>query len=311
MKDAKNVYHEGEIALQERAGSRDMAAKIGNGIETAILLRARPFLAQQELLVLATGDAGGEVWASVWFGARGFAQSQDDGLTLAIDRRMTSALEVDPVAERLQPGCALGVLAIELESRRRLRMNGTVSRFDESSLELEIRESFPNCPKYIVKRHLRPRAPAPSPEGPRTARGSQLDAERIATISRSDTLFVASLHPTRGADASHRGGDPGFVRVLSDHTLRIPDYAGNGMFQTLGNLHSTGRAGIVFLDFDGRRLLHVTGTTTLHFDQDEAALVTGGTGRSWDLEVTRWLEGALPASADAELLERSPFVPRS
>ena len=72
----------------------------------------------------------------------------------------------------------------------------------------------------------------------------------------------------------------------------------------------TGRAGLVFLDFEGRRLLHVTGTTRLHFDTDEAQTVTGGTGRSWDLSVTRWVEGALPESIDAELLERSRFNPR-
>ena len=123
-------------------------------------------------------------------------------------------------------------------------------------------------------------------------------------------MFVGSQHPERGADASHRGGEPGFVQVLDEQTLRIPDYAGNGMYQTLGNLHSTGRAGLLFLDFEGRRMLHVTGTTRLHFDTNETRIATGGTGRSWDLRVTRWVEGALPATIDAEFLERSRFIPR-
>jgi uncharacterized protein len=95
--------------------------------------------------------------------------------------------------------------------------------------------------------------------------------------------------------------------VVDPQTLRIPDYAGNGMYQTLGNLHSSGRAGIVFLDFDGRRLLHVTGTTSLSFAEEQ--LVTGGTRRSWDLRVESWLEGALPGGVTGALLERSRFNP--
>ena len=152
-------------------------------------------------------------------------------------------------------------------------------------------------------------------ENPR--RGTELDALRVATIQRTDTVFVGSLHPKRGADASHRGGDPGFVQVVDAHTLLIPDYAGNGMYLTLGNLHTTPRAGLLFVDFDGRRLLHVTGKTALHFAEPQLylsqapALVTGGTGRSWSLHVERWIEGALPAKVGAELLERSRFNPKA
>ena len=120
---------------------------------------------------------------------------------------------------------------------------------------------------------------------------------------------MGSLHPERGADVSHRGGEPGFVQVVDAQTLRIPDYAGNGMYQTLGNLHQTPRAGLVFLDFEGRRLLHVTGQTSLDFD--ERALETGGTRRSWELQIGRWVEAALPAGIEAELLERSRFNPKA
>jgi hypothetical protein len=159
------------------------------------------------------------------------------------------------------------------------------------------------------------KTPPPDPNAPgalaRVARGVRLDAARRATIERTDLVFVGSAHPDGGADASHRGGDPGFVRVEGDHTLRIPDYAGNSMFQTLGNLHTTGRAGLVFVDFDGRSLLHVTGTAVLRFDPDETSLPTGGTGRSWELSVARWSETPLPHGIDAEFLERSKFNPRT
>lgn len=315
MRARSNVYHEGELTVQELAGDRSLAARHGAGIGDGIVPGARPFLEQQRLLVLAAAQAGGEVWASVWFGERGFAQGREDGHELWIDGRRLLPLEVDPVGPLLRPGAAVGVLAIELETRRRLRVNGVVRRHDGSALAVEVREFFGNCPKYIAKRQLRSQLrsddgqrerPAPTA----LAEGRRLDAARTATIARTDTMFVGSHHPERGADASHRGGDPGFVQVVDEETLRIPDYSGNGMYQTLGNLHSTGRAGLVFLDFEGRRLLHVTGTTRLHFDTDEASIVTGGTGRSWELRVERWIEGALPDGVDGRLLERSRFNPR-
>jgi uncharacterized protein len=316
MREDHSVYHEGELAVQELAGERELAARHGGGVATSIMPGAWSFLSRQELLVLAAEGDGGEVWISIWFGARGFAESRDEGRLLYVDRERMAPLEVDPLEGLLREGGAVGLLAIELETRKRLRVNGRVRRFDDGRLEVDVREALPNCPKYITQRHLAP--PGEIASAPSTvAHGAELDALRVATIQRSDTLFVGSLHPERGADASHRGGDPGFVQVVDAHTLLIPDYAGNGMYLTLGNLHSTPRAGLVFLDFDGRRLLHVTGSTQLHFAEPQQyltetpALVTGGTGRSWSLHVERWVEGALPASIGAELLERSRFNPKA
>lgn len=302
---SQGAYHEGELAVQELTGERAMAERLARGIAPSIMVGAVPFLKRQRLLAAATADAHGEVWVSTWFGAPGFAESLDEGRALRVDRQRMLALEVDPVFDRLSEGAALGVLAIELETRRRLRVNGTVQALSPEALRLGVREAFANCPKYIAQREWGlGREGAAKNE---VAQGLALDAARQATIARCDTLFVGSLHPERGADASHRGGAPGFVHVEDQQTLRIPDYAGNGMYQTLGNLHATPRAGVVFVDFEGRRLLHVTGRTSLSFDESE--LVTGGTGRSWRLHVERWVEGALPSGVTAELIERSPYNP--
>ena len=301
----RDVYHEGELAVQELAGERELARRHGAGIGSSVMRGAWAWLARQRVLALATGEAGGEVWASAWFGAAGLVESRDEGRVLWIHRDKLAPLEVDPVLERLSEGVKLGLLAIELETRRRLRINGSVRALEAELLVVEVGEAFANCPKYITSRELATGAGLPAAGA--VVRGAALDEERRATIRRSDTLFVGSLHPERGADASHRGGTPGFVEVLDAQTLRIPDYAGNGMYQTLGNLHATGRAGIVFLDFEARRLLHVSGAATLSFD--EKRLVTGGTGRSWDLRVESWIEGALPGGVAAALVERSRFNP--
>jgi predicted pyridoxine 5'-phosphate oxidase superfamily flavin-nucleotide-binding protein len=302
-----DVFHQGEIAVQELAGSRDMALRVGRGISPAIVPGARTFLANQRLLALATAAPRGESWASVWFGAPGIAESRDDGHRLWLARERAAPLDVDPVVDRLQEGSWLGVLAIDLETRKRLRVNGIVRELGSRAIVVDVKESFPNCPRYIAKRNLSVASGDPQPS--QQSCGVPLDAPRRRTIARTDTVFVASWHPERGADASHRGGHPGFVRVIDDHSLRIPDYAGNGMYQTFGNLQVTGRAGLVFLDFEDKRVLHVSGVASLRFDQPEQELVTGGTGRSLELRIEHWVEGSLPTTVDVGMPEPSPFNP--
>ena len=90
--------------------------------------------------------------------------------------------------------------------------------------------------------------------------GAGLDAEAEALIRGADTFFIASGNPDGSLDASHRGGEPGFVSILEDGTLEVPDYPGNHMYNTLGNLEVNPRAGLVFLDFTSGRTLQLTGT---------------------------------------------------
>jgi hypothetical protein len=153
---------------------------------------------------------------------------------------------------------------IDLESRRRLRANGVVAWRLPASLALGLREVFWNCPKYIQRRGL--------------ADGTALEAaprELRAWIEAADTLFVASAHAERGADASHRGGVPGFVRLLGPDLLEIPDYAGNAMFQTLGNLALDPRVGLCVPDFARGRVLQLTAARV---DWDPAAPRPSGCG---------------------------------
>jgi len=128
-------------------------------------------------------------------------------------------------------------------------------------------------------------------------------------IAAADTLFVASRHAQAGADVSHRGGGPGFVRLVDEHTLRIPDFPGNGLFNTLGNLHADPRAGLCILDFERGLLLQLTGTATLLWDQDDTSGQTGGTGRWWEFRVLRWVLRATPRALRWESLDASPFNP--
>ena len=80
-----------------------------------------------------------------------------------------------------------------------------------------------------------------------------LSPDQRAWITAADTFFVATHAAGLGADVSHRGGHPGFVSVTDEGRLTWPDYPGNSMYMTLGNLELEPRAGLLFLDWDRGR----------------------------------------------------------
>ncbi|HSP97090.1 MAG TPA: pyridoxamine 5'-phosphate oxidase family protein [Candidatus Dormibacteraeota bacterium] len=262
-----NHFHEGERAVQQRAGVAEMAARIGNSIHAEIPPRAREFLDEQPFVVLASRDADGRVWASVIAGEPGFLDAPDER-TLAI--AATPAPD-DPLAAVLAVGAPLGVLVIDPATRRRLRINGVVAAAGPP-LRLTVGECFANCPKYIQQRELRPAGAARGGTMRRTATLALAQQERIA---RADTFFIASQHPRAGLDVSHRGGNPGFIDVIDAGHLAWPDYTGNGMFQTLGNLTSEPRAGLLFIDFAGGDVLQLTGRGRVDFDPQRARRYAG------------------------------------
>jgi predicted pyridoxine 5'-phosphate oxidase superfamily flavin-nucleotide-binding protein len=118
-----------------------------------------------------------------------------------------------------------------------------------------------------------------------------LDARQGAAIAAADTFFIASWHPAGGADASHRGGRPGFVEVRDERTLEFPDYPGNNMFNTLGNLAGHPRAGLLFADFERGDLLQLTGrarvlgehAVRIRIDVEEVRATPAGTSLRFEL----------------------------
>ncbi len=99
-----------------------------------------------------------------------------------------------------------------------------------------------------------------------------LDANDRAFIEARDMFFLATVDPEGRPTCSHKGGDPGFVRVLDERTLAFPSYDGNGMFLSLGNAAATGRAGLLFLDLERGHRVRVEGTATV--DPDDPLLPT-------------------------------------
>jgi predicted pyridoxine 5'-phosphate oxidase superfamily flavin-nucleotide-binding protein len=284
------TFHEGERALQQMAGVRERMAEIGpRAIRDFMPAQHRDFFAQLPLLIAGSIDDDGRPWASLLAGPPGFAGAPDPR-RLAVSAR---PLPGSPLAAHLRPGAPLGLLGIEAHTRRRNRMNGVVGRVDADGFDVQVEQSFGNCPKYIRTRQARFVDDVVAPGD--VERMAALDASARALVTAADTLFIASRHPAAGVDVSHRGGAPGFVRVDDEGTLTLPDYAGNLFFNTLGNLQVDPRAGLLFIDFERGDLLHVAATARLVWEGPELAAF-GGAQRLLRLTVDQVVRvtGGLP-----------------
>ena len=288
-------WHAGERALHDRLGLADKMERIGRmNIRSFMPDQHREFFAQLPFLILGSVDANGMPAASLLAGLPGFARSPDPQ-RLDIAARPVAG---DPLDAALRPGAPVGILGIELPTRRRNRMNGRVIASDSSGFSVAVDQSFGNCPQYIQRRdYLVPE----KARVPRVDALGDLDSEARALITRADTFFVASSamaegpRAGRGADVSHRGGRPGFVGIESDGALIVPDFHGNRFFNTLGNLLVHPQAGLLFPDFATGDLLQLEGATEILFDGPLLRAFRGAE-LLWRLRPARarWLRGVLP-----------------
>ncbi|MFI2317027.1 pyridoxamine 5-phosphate oxidase [Streptomyces sp. CB00072] len=281
-------YHRGEIAVQERAGLVRRASGAQRAIRSDIPEVAADFLGRQPFLVVGGADERGRIWATQLTGAPGFLSVP------APDTLVIGALPLpdDPLAGLLSgagtAGAAparLGMIGIEPATRRRMRMNGRAVRAGDG-LRVDLDEAVANCPKYIQVREHRRIAPGEETGQRHTVTdGDALNPAQQEALRAADTFFVATASDRGDADASHRGGNPGFVQVLTSRLLRWPDYAGNGMFLTLGNLELNPAAGLLLPGWDTGSSLHLTGFARTVWDADEVARVPGAE-RLVEFEVT-------------------------
>ncbi|MTW12127.1 flavin-nucleotide-binding protein [Pseudoduganella eburnea] len=280
-------WHAGEIALQSTLGVAERMDEIGRKvIRDYMPEQHRDFFAQLPFAVFGSVDAEGRPWATLRAGEEGFLHSPDpQHLQLVLPAEAD-----DPAQAGLRDGAAVGMLGIELHTRRRNRLNGRLRALGQERFEMTVGESFGNCPQYIHKRDYRFERQPGEPSGLPPRRLPQLDALARDLIGRAGTFFVATYSgegEDMKVDVSHRGGPPGFVQIGSDGSLRIPDYEGNRFFATLGNILLNGKAGLVFPDFESGGLLQMSGSARLTLDEG---------GRHWEFfpQQLVWREDALP-----------------
>lgn len=257
------VYHPGELAVQQRMGQAGIAERVGRMVRQAIPAAAAVFLAEQPLIVLAAADDAGRVWTSLIAGPPGFVHA-DDARTITIDRRPAPG---DPLADVLSHPRQVGMIAVQPQTRRRMRVNGAAEPV-AGGVRIQTDQVYSNCPKYITRRHVDDIRPAPV--APQTRRSAAIDERQRVIISATDTFFIGSADPDGNTDASHRGGNPGFLQVLSPTRLRWPDYRGNSMFMTLGNISANPRCGLLIPDWRTGATLQLTGTAEIVWDGQPA-----------------------------------------
>ncbi|MBK8011092.1 MAG: pyridoxamine 5'-phosphate oxidase family protein [Deltaproteobacteria bacterium] len=97
-----------------------------------------------------------------------------------------------------------------------------------------------------------------------------------AIITTAPFFFIATITPDGHPDCSFKGGMPGFVRIIGNNVLAFPDYDGNGMFRTLGNIRRNPNVGLLFLQFSENRFrIRINGTATCHLSGPELETFEG------------------------------------
>nr|WP_315444935.1 pyridoxamine 5'-phosphate oxidase family protein [uncultured Pseudomonas sp.] len=278
----RSPWHAGEQQLQAHVGVAERMEEFGRKvIRTCMPDQHREFYQQLPFMLYGAVDAEGRPWASVLEGAPGFAHSPDpEHLHFA-----TLPAADDPAL--LRNGEPIGLLGIELHTRRRNRLNGHVGDLNGGGFTLSVDQAFGNCPQYIQLRQFQ-RVPLSDPQTRPSQHLDRLDDAATALIADADTFFVASyvdVEGQRSVDVSHRGGQPGFVRVEGNR-LTIPDFAGNLHFNTLGNLLLNPKAGLLFIDFSTGDLLQLSGRTEIILEGPQIEAFQGAE-RLWTFEVEK------------------------
>lgn len=277
-------YHEDEVALQQRTGRRSLAEVLAPRIWKEIPPEVQEFVGGLPFAVTGSLDKDGRPWASIVSGRPGFLKPDKATLRLATDLNAG-----DPLSETFSRGGDLGLIAIDFKKRRRFRINGRLTSRGDGAV-LSVSQCYKNCPQYIHGREATFREDLIS--APATSRRmTRFDDEVVRIISQADTFFIAThasgrceSDPRLGADVSHRGGNPSFVSVGPGCRISFPDYIGNFMFNTLGNLSRYPKCGLLFIDFGSTSVLQVTGTADIDWDLARAT-ETPGAQRMLDINV--------------------------
>ncbi|KAI0377058.1 hypothetical protein F5Y04DRAFT_265295 [Hypomontagnella monticulosa] len=292
------------------------------------------------LVAFGALDKKGRPWATVWGGGAGFCSPVTKGVlgvSATVDARFDPVLSallasedekaeetrdweddavVKPEGSRLMAG-----LSIDLETRDRVKLAGrmavgtatrTAPGVAELQLAMLVEESLGNCPKYLNKKQIIARVP--NPELVSEGSGIPLPKEAVELIAKADLFFIASHHGARTMDVNHRGGAPGFVRVLRNEkgaaSLVYPEYSGNRLYQTLGNLHQNPSAGLVVPDFETGDVLYVTGRTAILVgDAAAKCMPHAKLAVRVDIEEARFVRGGLPfKGVNGEFSPYNPVV---
>ncbi len=256
-------FHAGEWKAQEAAGVRTQADRLTAMFRDALPPAAIEFLGGERMVVATTLDPEGRPHPSLMLGPDLLHANDPQRLVLSVPPVWQERL-----ARHLDHPAPIGLLVVDAATRRRMRVNGRAVMHAKGRVAIDTEAVYSNCP-----RHIRPRRPMSRPvseAAPKIETLAALGSEHQTWAAEADTFFLASHHARAGADASHRGGDPGVLQLDGD-VLSFPDYAGNNLYNTLGNLLEDPRIGVAIPDFERGRILEIAGRARIAWQDDAGA----------------------------------------
>ncbi|KAH7069670.1 hypothetical protein BKA63DRAFT_519400 [Paraphoma chrysanthemicola] len=306
-----------------------------NPTSTMLTPQAAFMLQRGSLLALGTLDSQSRPWTTLLGGSPGFSEALGGGfigtrtLVDGVNDPVVQALVGDAAnGEMLQPedgGKLLAGLATDLMTRKRVKIGGKMvaGTMKETDVEIlgtdvegpptkqhqvqlvtRIDQSLGNCPKYLNQYEMRPALV----EAKLVATGSALSDEGRALINKSDMFFLTTS-ADEDMDVNHRGGPIGFVRVTAENQIVYPEYSGNRLYQSLGNLLINPKIGITFPDYESGDVLYVTGTSQVLVGGDAAAVLPGSNlAVQITIDEARFVQRGLPFRGTRRL--PSPYNPR-
>nr|POE49122.1 hypothetical protein CFP56_32272 [Quercus suber] len=284
------------------------------------------------LIAVGTLDSQNKPWTTLWGGHKGLAQALG-GNVLGIKSQVTS--RYDPVVEELVgkevgggvqkehgQGRMVSGLTLDLNTRKRVKFYGrmvagalgpTKNGGDqedgaEVQLVLKIEQSLGNCPKYLNSKTLEPAISTPE----LLYSGPRLSQRGLDLVANADLFFISSSNNNEDMDTNHRGGPAGFIRTVTDNpsgtVLYMPEYSGNRLYQTLGNLVVNPLAGLCIPDFVSGDVLYLSGSSEILI-AEAATEVLPRSNLVVKLTVTdsRYVASALPFRGTPG--ESSPYNP--
>jgi uncharacterized protein len=319
------TFHPGEIAVQNIAGTRGVANELlaSKTTELSFSKNHDAFLAAQSFAVIASvQESNQNVWVTPIFSRHGDINANSpteivvSNAAIPKDDPLLDNINITPSSPSLSSSLSspMSMLGIDLEKRIRHRIMGRVQASqattnnntnNNTDLVFTVDEYAPNCPKYINQRRIHPSPTPVNASATRQERQVLLDTDR-QFLQQADTLFIGS-HAYDSMDVNHRGGRPGFIRITSDNTIEWPEYRGNGMYFTSGNLHVNQKAGVTVMDFETGSILQLTGQATVDWNHDGTY---EGANRvvKFTIDKVAYTENA--THHRWELLEYSPYNPR-
>jgi predicted pyridoxine 5'-phosphate oxidase superfamily flavin-nucleotide-binding protein len=282
-------FHAGELEVQRQAGVQREAARLSPMVARGELRAGiAAFLADVSFGALTARDRTGRLWVSPLVGPPGLMTATSP-TTLSIEGALP---DVDPLYG-LPDGQRVGLIAIDFATRRRVRINGILAAVNGNGLTVGVEQAYGNCPQYIHCRSLRVGGSRADATPSRTYSGDVLRHADIQLVHAAQTFFLGTTHPDFGNDASHRGGPTGFVHATPNH-LWWPDYPGNNMFNSFGNLAVDPTAALLFIDFSARTALQLSGTAAVRWNAPAASSEHTETGRCVDFTPQKVLTTTVP-----------------